>query len=611
MERGGVGSSPGGLPGAQEVRRVPTPPPRPPPPRPGRRRRQTALLLAGCTSGGPGDDSEGDSEGEGGGAPDSTQGSDQGGGTFTLAFAGDVHFQGRRLTGLLGQDGSTLGPLSDRLADADLAMVNLETALAEGGERADKSLEDSDRRYWFRAPPSALSVLERSGVDVATMANNHGADHGAAGLEETLTAAEDAPVALVGVGADAEAAYAPFRTTIDGTDVAVLAADAAPRESEDPVWAAGEGDGPGIAAAREDPPEELVAAVEDAASQDDLVVVYLHWGRSRRECPTRKQRQLARTMAESGADVVVGSHAHVLLGAGMLGDTYVAYGLGDFLWYHGNRPRTGVLTVEVQDGRVVSDDLAPGRIPAAGGQPRALSGGAASDAVSQWRDLRGCTGLEPVGGSGGGSGGGSSDGGADAGGDLPAYEAEVTRIDDELRRRMRSSHDPGRCPVALSDLRHLTIPYVGFDGEAHRGELVVHADHAEDVVGVFEELYDARWPIRRMELVSEYGGDDDRSMAANNTSAYNCRRVAGQDSWSQHAYGAAVDLNPVQNPYVTGGEVRPPRAQRFASVDRSAGADPPQGVISRGDVVTKAFERIGWTWGASFSEPDYQHFAAP
>ena len=195
-------------------------------------------------------------------------------------------------------------------------------------------------------------------------------------------------------------------------------------------------------------------------------------------------------------------------------------------------------------------------------------------------------------------------------GALPAYESRVREIGPALRRRMSASHDPRRCPVVLADLRHLTMSYVGFDGRAHTGEMVVAAEHADDVVGVFRKLYEARWPIRRMELVDEYGGDDNRSMAANNTSAYNCRPVAGQDTWSAHAYGAAVDINPVQNPYLTDGGVLPPAGARFADVDRSAGADTEAGVIKRGDVVMRAFEGIGWSWGGDWAQPDYQHFSA-
>lgn len=175
---------------------------------------------------------------------------------------------------------------------------------------------------------------------------------------------------------------------------------------------------------------------------------------------------------------------------------------------------------------------------------------------------------------------------------------------------MRFSHRAG-CPVQLPDLRLLRLRYVGFDGAARTGELVVHENHARALTQVFEELYDARWRVARMRLVDAYGADDDRSMAANNTSAYNCRRVAGSADWSEHAYGAAIDVNPAQNPYVTDGLVAPPAGRRFAAIDRSRGVAAPRGVIRAGDVVVRAFARIGWKWGGEWSTAkDYQHFSA-
>ncbi len=141
--------------------------------------------------------------------------------------------------------------------------------------------------------------------------------------------------------------------------------------------------------------------------------------------------------------------------------------------------------------------------------------------------------------------------------------------------------------------------------------MVIHRDHAQDVAEAFEQLYDARWPIRRMRLVDDYAGDDDRSMAANNTSGYNCRRVAGGDSWSAHAYGSAIDVNPLQNPYVTSTSIAPPAGRRFADVDRAATAAVPLGVIREGDVVVRAFDDIGWEWGGDWAgAKDYQHFSA-
>ena len=170
---------------------------------------------------------------------------------------------------------------------------------------------------------------------------------------------------------------------------------------------------------------------------------------------------------------------------------------------------------------------------------------------------------------------------------------------------MRASWRPG-CPVALEDLRRIELTHWGFDGKPHDGELVVHAEHADDVVSAFEAIYRARFPIEQMRLVDEFGADDDRSMAANNTSAFNCRSVAGSQRWSEHAYGRAIDINPVQNPYVTRGDVQPPAGA--AHTDRSSAAP---GMITAGGPVTKAFAAIGWGWGGTWSSgKDYQHFSS-
>ena len=541
----------------------------------------------------------GDSEDGAGGGGDAA-GAERDGpvGDLVLAFAGEVHLEGA-LDDLADRPGSTLGELTPALRRADLAVLNLESAVTDGSSQpASKELEDPSARYWFGAPPSVFGLLERSGVDVVSMANNHGADYGAAGLRLALDAAADSPVGLVGVGRGVDRAYAPYRTRIEGTDVAVLAADASPRESADATWAVAEGTGPGIAAARRPDPARLLAAVRSAAEADDVVVVYLHWGEEGNARATAAQRRLAGQLAEAGADVVVGSHAHVLQGSGMLGDTYVSYGLGNFAWYHGRQSETGVLQVRLRDGRVVGDSWQPGRIPPQGGTPDRVDGPARPAAVAAWRDLRRGTGLEPT-------------PRAPRTPQPAAYVGTVARLSPQLRAQMRgSSHAPG-CPVPLDRLRLLRMSYVGFDQEARVGRMVVHRDVADEVVAAFEELYDARFPIRRMRLIDAYDGDDDASMAADNTSGYNCRRVAGSSSWSDHAYGRAIDINPVENPYVRPGSVEPPAGRRFVDVDRSSGSSAAPGVISRGDVVLRAFTGRGWEWGGAWSSPDYQHLSAP
>jgi hypothetical protein len=171
--------------------------------------------------------------------------------------------------------------------------------------------------------------------------------------------------------------------------------------------------------------------------------------------------------------------------------------------------------------------------------------------------------------------------------------------------RLGSSHRAG-CPVLSSDLRLLEVSHLGFDGRVHRGQIVVHRSAATAVVEVFRRLYDARFPVQRMVTVDRYGGDDDASMAANNTSAYNCRRTTGGTGWSEHAYGAALDINPVQNPYVRGDVVAPEAGRAY--LDRS---DVRPGMVTAGDTVVRAFAAAGWEWGGNFRTlKDYQHFSA-
>jgi hypothetical protein len=185
------------------------------------------------------------------------------------------------------------------------------------------------------------------------------------------------------------------------------------------------------------------------------------------------------------------------------------------------------------------------------------------------------------------------------------WYATVSVIDAKTRARMMYSWRRG-CPVPLRDLRFVNMTYWGFDGASHMGEMVLNKRVVDDVLKAFRKMFDARFPIRRMRLVDVYRGDDDRSMAADNTSAFNCRKVTGGSAWSQHSYGWAIDINPVENPYITSsGKVLPPSGAKY--VDRSRRD---RGMIHRGDVVYKAFISIGWGWGGNWrSIKDYQHFS--
>jgi hypothetical protein len=163
------------------------------------------------------------------------------------------------------------------------------------------------------------------------------------------------------------------------------------------------------------------------------------------------------------------------------------------------------------------------------------------------------------------------------------------------------------CPVPPRSLREIRLSFVGFDGHRHMGAIVVNAAVTQAVVRVFRALYHARFPIRRMEPVDAFRGSDVRSMAADNTSGFNCRLAvaSGSPGWSMHAYGEAIDVNTVENPYFESGHaVQPPAGAAFA--DR---ANHRPGMAYSGGVLVDAFAAIGWGWGGYWAAPDYQHFS--
>jgi len=183
----------------------------------------------------------------------------------------------------------------------------------------------------------------------------------------------------------------------------------------------------------------------------------------------------------------------------------------------------------------------------------------------------------------------------------PPFTAEIVRVTaDDLYASWR----PG-CPVPVEQLRAIDVRHWGNDGAVHTGRLVVAANLAEGMVDILHDLYDARFPIEKMRPIDEYGGDDMRSIRANNTSAFNCRAVTGGSGWSEHAYGRAIDVNPFVNPYVKGSTVLPPEAAPYTDRSRN---DP--GMIHADDAVVRAFAARGWAWGGYWSSlKDYQHFS--
>jgi len=184
----------------------------------------------------------------------------------------------------------------------------------------------------------------------------------------------------------------------------------------------------------------------------------------------------------------------------------------------------------------------------------------------------------------------------------PPFVARVERV---TAADLPHSWRPG-CPVAPGALRRIRLSYWGFDGRRHLGDLVVRDRVTGDVTAAFRILYRARFPIRRIEPVDRYRGSDGASMAADNTSAFNCRAAvaSGPKRWSEHAYGEAIDVNPVENPYLEGGRVLPPGGAAFVDRRRRPG------MAIAGGTLVNAFASVGWGWGGTWTgSRDYQHFS--
>lgn len=187
----------------------------------------------------------------------------------------------------------------------------------------------------------------------------------------------------------------------------------------------------------------------------------------------------------------------------------------------------------------------------------------------------------------------------------PPYTAKITRLSAAQRSAMTPDVWRPGCPVGLGKLRLVTVLRYDFRGRVRPGRLVVNVSVVKDVVAAFRTLYANRFPIRYMTPIERFGGSDFRSIEADNTSAFNCRYVDGTRRWSNHAYGTAIDINPIENPYVTaGGGTSHPRSRPY--LDRR----PRRGMAVPGGVLVRAFRARGWDWGGWWSgDKDYQHFS--
>ena len=193
---------------------------------------------------------------------------------------------------------------------------------------------------------------------------------------------------------------------------------------------------------------------------------------------------------------------------------------------------------------------------------------------------------------------------------LSGYDSSVKPLPAPLERSLDGRFWQPGCPVALSDLRLLTVTHWGFDGLEHTGQLVVNRDSARKLATVFRKLHALKFPIRHLRLDDMYGPKRARPADGDISGSFHCRRAvpspcgSGSGNWSNHAYGHAIDLNPNENPYIGCGAVYDPRSRPY--VDRSRVR---KGMVT--PAVVRAFRSIGWGWGGDWSgeTKDYMHFS--
>ena len=301
-------------------------------------------------------------------------------GDITLAFAGDVHFAGR-IARLLKDPATTFGPIISVLKAADFTAVNLETPVTSRGQPQPKT-------YHFATTPGAFTALRDAGVDLVTMANNHILDYGQTGLADTLAAAKAAHFPYVGAGVNAAAAWAPYVTTINGTKIAIVGVSQVAELASSWVATAhrpGEANAINLG--------QTLAAVRAAKRLARIVVVFMHWGTEGMACPDQNQLSLAPKLAAAGASIIIGAHAHMLQGSGWLGHTFVAYGMGNFLWWeHSYSTATGVLKLTLHRHAPLTARFIPAVVSGTG-QPIVDQSAVARRDLAHYASLRARTGL--------------------------------------------------------------------------------------------------------------------------------------------------------------------------------------------------------------------------
>ena len=192
------------------------------------------------------------------------------------------------------------------------------------------------------------------------------------------------------------------------------------------------------------------------------------------------------------------------------------------------------------------------------------------------------------------------------------YQADISSITPKIKHRMLKGNSWRKgCPVSLQNLRYLQVTHRNFSGKDQRGEIIVHKDVASEVKQIFAELYAIGYPIRKMKLVSDYKGSDWQSIEADNTSAFNCRKATGSKNWSKHSYGKAIDLNSIENPYISrSGHISHKASQQYRKRIHQKHTAADKAVLLKHDRAVHIFKKYGWKWGGDWSGvKDYQHFS--
>jgi poly-gamma-glutamate synthesis protein (capsule biosynthesis protein) len=291
-----------------------------------------------------------------------------------------VNFENRTAT-LLTDPATAFGPISAVFHQADFTALNLETSVTSRGTPQPKT-------FHFRTTPTAFTALRDAGVSLVNMANNHVLDYGQIGLADTLTAVKAAGLPYVGIGTNAAAAWTPYVATIKGTKVAFIGVSQVAELASS--WVAtpsrpGEANAINL--------RRTLNAVRAARRLAPVVVVFLHWGTEGQACPDANQLALAPKLAAAGATIIVGSHAHMLQGSGWLHHTFVAYGMGNFLWWeHSYSTDTGVLKLTLHPNGPLTSRFIPAVVSDTG-RPIPLRGAAARQAVRHYDSLRSCAQL--------------------------------------------------------------------------------------------------------------------------------------------------------------------------------------------------------------------------